>query len=90
MTPTQRKKLVVAHSTREGAPLHEVETNRALARWLAHTVLRGRLPLPGLLNPDWLAARFTRVHYDATKAQRQLEWQPVHNALADLAQRPPH
>ena len=35
MTPTQRKKLVVAHSTREGAPRHEVETNRALARWLA-------------------------------------------------------
>ncbi|WP_339417013.1 MULTISPECIES: DUF3182 family protein [unclassified Pseudomonas] len=35
MTPTQRKKLVVAHSTREGAPLHEIETNRALARWLA-------------------------------------------------------
>ncbi|WP_168233459.1 DUF3182 family protein [Pseudomonas veronii] len=35
MTPTQRKKLVVAHSTREGAPQHEVETNRALARWLA-------------------------------------------------------
>lgn len=35
MTPIQRKKLVVAHSTREGAPLHEVETNRALARWLA-------------------------------------------------------
>lgn len=35
MTPTQRKKLVVAHSTREGAPLHEVQTNLALARWLA-------------------------------------------------------
>ncbi|TFY93906.1 DUF3182 family protein [Pseudomonas nabeulensis] len=35
MTPTQRKKTVVAHSTREGAPLHEIETNRALARWLA-------------------------------------------------------
>lgn len=35
MTPIQRKKLVVAHSTREGAPLHEIETNRALARWLA-------------------------------------------------------
>lgn len=61
-----------------------------LARWLAHTLLRGRLPLPGLLNPNWLAARFTRVHYDAKKAQRQLGWQPVHNALADLAQRPPH
>lgn len=35
MTPNQRKKLVVAHSIREGAPQHEVETNRALARWLA-------------------------------------------------------
>lgn len=35
MTPISRKKLVVAHSMREGAPLHEIETNRALARWLA-------------------------------------------------------
>ncbi|TWD43625.1 DUF3182 family protein [Pseudomonas sp. SJZ131] len=35
MTPTGRKKLVVAHSVRPAAPLHEVETNRALARWLA-------------------------------------------------------
>ncbi|MBK5546884.1 DUF3182 family protein [Pseudomonas sp. TH04] len=35
MTPTQRKKWVVAHSTRDGAPQHEVDTNRALARWLA-------------------------------------------------------
>ncbi|PYY66312.1 biotin carboxylase, partial [Pseudomonas jessenii] len=35
MTPTNRKKLVVAHSVLANAPLHEVETNRALARWLA-------------------------------------------------------
>ncbi|MFJ2686674.1 DUF3182 family protein [Pseudomonas sp. NPDC087342] len=35
MTPTNRKKLVVAHSVRPEAPLHEVETNRALAKWLA-------------------------------------------------------
>ncbi|WP_415771729.1 DUF3182 family protein [Pseudomonas sp. LB3P38] len=35
MTPTNRNKLVVAHSVRPEAPLHEVETNRALARWLA-------------------------------------------------------
>jgi hypothetical protein len=35
MTPTSRKKLVVAHSVHPDAPLHEVETNRALARWLA-------------------------------------------------------
>jgi hypothetical protein len=35
MTPTDRKKLVVAHSVHPDAPLHEVETNRALARWLA-------------------------------------------------------
>ncbi|GAB6406786.1 DUF3182 family protein [Pseudomonas sp. MHK4] len=35
MTPTNRKKLLVAHSVRADAPVHEVETNRALARWLA-------------------------------------------------------
>jgi hypothetical protein len=35
MTPTNRKKLVVALSVRPDAPRHEVETNRALARWLA-------------------------------------------------------
>lgn len=38
MTPTNRKKLVLAHSVRPDAPLHEVETNRALARWLAQIV----------------------------------------------------
>ena len=35
MTPTNRKKLVLAHSVHSDAPQHEVETNRALARWLA-------------------------------------------------------
>ncbi|MDI3400262.1 DUF3182 family protein [Pseudomonas sp. V88_4] len=35
MTPTSRRKLVVAHSVRPGAPQHEVQTNKALARWLA-------------------------------------------------------
>ena len=38
MTPTNRKKLVVAHSVRPDAPQHEVETNRALARWLAQVL----------------------------------------------------
>lgn len=38
MTPASRKKLVVAHSVRPEAPLHEVETNRALARWLAQVL----------------------------------------------------
>ncbi|MGF6095159.1 DUF3182 family protein [Pseudomonas sp. 18175] len=38
MTPTHCNKLVVAHSTREAAPLHEIETNRALARWLAQVL----------------------------------------------------
>ncbi|WLI13238.1 MULTISPECIES: DUF3182 family protein [Pseudomonas] len=38
MTPTNRKKLVLAHSVRPNASLHEVETNRALARWLAQVV----------------------------------------------------
>lgn len=35
MTPTSGNKLVVSHSVRPKAPAHEVETNRALARWLA-------------------------------------------------------
>jgi hypothetical protein len=35
MTPTPGKKLVLAHSVRPDAPQHEVETNKALARWLA-------------------------------------------------------
>jgi len=38
MTPTNSKKLVVAHSVHADAPLHEVETNRALARWLAQVL----------------------------------------------------
>ena len=38
MTPNQRKKLLVAHSSRAGAPQHEVDTNRALARWLAQVL----------------------------------------------------
>lgn len=35
MTRNSPAKLVVAHSTRPSAPQHEVETNQALARWLA-------------------------------------------------------
>ena len=38
MTPIQRNKLVVAHSTRADAPQHEGDTNRALARWLAQVL----------------------------------------------------
>ncbi|AZE63605.1 MULTISPECIES: DUF3182 family protein [Pseudomonas fluorescens group] len=54
MTPTNRKKLVVAHSTREGAPQHEVETNRALARWLAQIL---GLKFGGNYDPDLHAGR---------------------------------
>ncbi|UNM19444.1 DUF3182 family protein [Pseudomonas sp. ArH3a] len=54
MTPTQRKKRVVAHSTREGAPQHEVETNRALARWLAQIL---GLKFGGSYNPQLHAER---------------------------------
>jgi hypothetical protein len=35
MTPTPRRKIVVAHSVRPDAPQHEVQTNKSLARWLA-------------------------------------------------------
>jgi nucleoside-diphosphate-sugar epimerase len=52
-----------------------------------HRLTGQRLPLPGLLNPVWLAARFTRVHYDASHALTQLGWQPAHHALSDLAKR---
>lgn len=69
--------------------------------WWLHTLLAKlacavnrlsgqRLPLPGLLNPVWLAGRFTRVHYDASRALTQLGWQPAHHALTDLAKRTPH
>ncbi|NUU34464.1 DUF3182 family protein [Pseudomonas sp. C2B4] len=36
MTPPNRKKMVVAHSVNADAPLHEIQTNHALAKWLAH------------------------------------------------------
>lgn len=36
MTSIHRNKMVVAHSVNPHAPQHEVETNRALARWLAN------------------------------------------------------
>ncbi|WP_392891830.1 DUF3182 family protein [Pseudomonas migulae] len=49
MTPTNRKKLVVAHSVRPDAPQHEVETNRALARWLAQIL---GLKFGGSFDPD--------------------------------------
>ncbi|MBV4486798.1 DUF3182 family protein [Pseudomonas sp. SWRI153] len=35
MTPTPGRKIVVAHSVRVDAPQHEIQTNKALARWLA-------------------------------------------------------
>ncbi|KRP68922.1 biotin carboxylase [Pseudomonas paralactis] len=54
MTPTNRKKLVIAHSTRAGAPQHEVETNRALARWLAQIL---GLKFGGSYDPQVHAGR---------------------------------
>lgn len=54
MTPISRKKLVVAHSMREGAPLHEIETNRALARWLAQIL---GLKFGGSYDPNLHAGR---------------------------------
>ncbi|MBT2371295.1 DUF3182 family protein [Pseudomonas fluorescens] len=54
MTLNNRKKMVVAHSVRPDAPLHEVETNRALARWLAQIL---GLKYGGSYNPDLHAGR---------------------------------
>lgn len=54
MTPTQRKKWVVAHSIREGAPRHEVDTTRALAHWLAQIL---GLKFGGSYEPHRFAGR---------------------------------
>lgn len=54
MTPTNRNKIVVAHSVRPDAPLHEVETNRALARWLAQIL---GLPYGGSFDPQLHSGR---------------------------------
>ncbi|PIB61284.1 DUF3182 family protein [Pseudomonas sp. 2822-17] len=54
MTPTQRRKWVVAHSTRAGAPQHEVDTNHGLARWLAQIL---GLKFDGRYDPQKHAGR---------------------------------
>lgn len=54
MTPTNRKKLVVAHSVRPDAPQHEVESNRALARWLAQIL---GLKFGGSFDPELHSGR---------------------------------
>ncbi|AZF12894.1 Biotin carboxylase [Pseudomonas sp. R2-37-08W] len=54
MTPISPKKWVVAHSTRAGAPQHEVDTNRALARWLAQIL---GLKFGGSYDPQQHAGR---------------------------------
>ncbi|AZF34188.1 Biotin carboxylase [Pseudomonas sp. R4-35-07] len=54
MTPISPEKWVVAHSTRAGAPQHEVDTNRALARWLAQIL---GLKFGGSYDPQQHAGR---------------------------------
>jgi hypothetical protein len=54
MTPISPKKWVVAHSTRAGAPQHEIDTNRALARWLAQIL---GLKFGGSYDPQQHAGR---------------------------------
>lgn len=78
------------------AALHQRDPHTRLLRlpwWLHRLLAHVAAPLmghktPGLLRPRWLAARFTRVHYDSQHAQHVLGWQPQHRAL-DLAQAPP-
>ncbi|RVD76093.1 DUF3182 family protein [Pseudomonas koreensis] len=49
MTPTPSRKMIVAHSVRAGAPQHEVQTNQALARWLAQIL---GLEFAGTYDPE--------------------------------------
>jgi nucleoside-diphosphate-sugar epimerase len=79
--------------------LHQRDPHIRLVRlpwWLHRLLAHITAPLlgpktPGLLRQHWLAARFTRVHYDSQRALQVLGWQPQHRALA-LAQAPqnPH
>ncbi|OOV93948.1 DUF3182 family protein [Pseudomonas sp. MF4836] len=71
MTSTNRKKLVVAHSTRPQAPLHEVETNRALARWLAQI----------------LGLKYGGSYDPAQHAGRDLYWLPTQTLVGAEAAR---
>ena len=54
MTPTNRNRRVVAHSVRPQAPRHEVETNQALAQWLAQIL---GWQYGGSYDPDTQAGR---------------------------------
>lgn len=51
----------------------------ALAGPLTHWAWRKGWPVPGLLIPERLAARFPRVPVDTTKLQRDLGWRPRHD-----------
>lgn len=61
-----------------------------LHRALAHaaSALLGRRT-PGLLRPLWMAARFTRVHYDSQRAIEVLGWRPRHSAMQIALEPPP-
>jgi len=62
---THRNKLVVAHSVNSQAPQHEVETNRALARWLSN-----------ILGLEYGGSYDSRQH-----AGRDLYWLPTQTLI---------
>ena len=71
MIPADDKKRVVAHSIRTQAPQHEVETNQALARWLAQI----------------LGLRFSPRHGPEDKVGPNLYWLPTQTLVGPEAAR---
>ena len=48
-------------------------------------LLGQRLPIPGLLRPDWMASRFCQLEFDVSHAQTALGWNAQHRILNTLA-----
>jgi len=53
-----------------------------------NTLLGRRLPLPGLLRPEWMASRFCQLEFDVSQAQTVLGWNAQHRLLNTLASLP--
>jgi len=53
-----------------------MKTISHVAEWIHQVILRGKGPLPGILTPARLYARFNPLKYSNTCARQLLNWQP--------------
>ena len=54
------------------------------ASWMNRTILRGKAPVPGLLDPASLAARCKPLQYSNQRAKEALGWKPKWNLQEGL------